>query len=132
MTSTTFSSLTWNSEGLKNNAFLLKSILDNACIDYAFISEPQLYQCDAAALFKYFDGEYCWYLNSHDILDPELPLVQSKPHGGTLVLWRRELDPFIEVVASNTTAFLPVIFDKPGLNISIHITLYMPTHGKDS
>ena len=112
--------------------FLLKSILTSACIDYAFISEPQLYQCDAAAIFQYFEGEYCWYLNSHDTHDPELPLVQSRAHGGTLVLWRRDLDPYIKVVPSYTTAFLPVIFEKPGLNTTIHITLYMPTHGKDS
>ena len=47
-------------------------------------------------------------------------------------MWLRELDPFIEVISTNTTAFLPIIFKKPGLQTSVHISLYMPTQGKDS
>ena len=48
------------------------------------------------------------------------------------MLWLKELDPFIEVITTNTAAFLPIIFKMPGLKTSIHVTLYMPTHGKDS
>ena len=84
------------------------------------------------SIFQYLGGDYCWFLNSQDIQDPELPLVKSRAHGGTLMLWRKEFDPFIEVISTNTTSFLPVIFKKPGLVTTAHITLYMPTHGKES
>ena len=47
-------------------------------------------------------------------------------------MWRKYLDPFIEVVPTNTTAFLPVILKLPGLKPSVHISIYFPTHGKDS
>ena len=127
-----FRALTWNCEGVKNNIFKLNSVLLNNNVSFAFISEPQLYQCDAASIFQYLEGDYCWSLNSHDILDPELPLVKSRAIGGTLMLWQKELDPFIEVLSVNTTAFLPVIFRMPGLMTSIHISLYLPTHSKDS
>ena len=118
--------------GIKNNIFLLKSILCDNKVCFAFISEPQLYQCDANQIFQYLEGEYCWHLNSDDVLDPELPMVRSRAHGGTLTLWLKELDPYIEVIATDTTAFLPIVLKMPGLQTSVHISLYMPTHSKDS
>ena len=130
--SNNYRALTWNCEGLKNNIFKLTSVPLNNNVTFAFLSEPQLYQCDTASIFQYLEGDYCWSLNSHDILDPELPLIKSKAIGGTLMLWQRDLDPFIEVLSVNTTASLPVIFRMPGLMISVHISLYMPTHSKDS
>ena len=81
---------------------------------------------------QYLGEDYCWFLNSHDLQDPELPLVKSRAHGGTLLLWRKELDPYIEVIPTNTSSFLPVIFKKPGLVTTVHVALYLPTHGKDS
>ena len=130
--SKTFKSLTWNCEEIKNSIFFLKDILSGSEISFVCISEPQIYQCHANQVLSYLEGEYCWYLNSEDILDPELPLVRSKAHGGTLLLWLKELDPYIEVVSTNTNAFLPVILKMPGLKISVHIALYMPTHSKDT
>ena len=132
MKTETFTAVTWNCEGIKNNIFLLKSILSDTKTSFVCLSEPQLYQCDANQLFEYLDGEYCWYLNSEDVTDPELPLVKSRAHGGTLMMWLKELDPFIEVINTNTAAFLPIVFKMPGLKTSVHVTLYMPTHGKDS
>ena len=110
----------------------MKSVLSNSRPTFAFLSEPQLFQCDAKQIFKYLDGEYCWHLNSDDLLDPELPLVRSKSHGGTLMLWLRELDPYIEVINTTSTAFLPIVLKMPDLKISIHVSIYMPTHGKDA
>ena len=46
-------------------------------------------------------------------------------------MWQRDLDPFIEVISTATTAFLPIILKIPGLRTSIHISIYFPTHGKD-
>ena len=34
-------------------------------------------------------GEYDFALNSADLLDPELPLVKAKAHGGTMVMWKQ-------------------------------------------
>jgi hypothetical protein len=111
---------------------MLKDILSSTKITFACLSEPQIYQCDVNQLLKYLEGEYCWHLNSQDLLDPELPLVKSKAIGGTLLLWMKELDPYIEVITTNTTAFLPIVLKMPGLQTSVHISLYMPTHGRDS
>jgi hypothetical protein len=44
----------------------------------------------------------------------------------------RELDPYVEVIPTNTTAFLPIVLSMPGLQTTVHITLYMPTHGRDT
>ena len=49
-----------------------------------------------------------------------------------MMLWLKELDPFVEVIKTKSTALLPVLFKMPGLKITLHVTLYMPTHGKDS
>ena len=59
-------------------------------------------------------------------------MVISRAHGGTLTLWLKELDPYIEVIATDTTAFLPIVLKMPGLQTTVHISLYMPTHSKDS
>ena len=76
--------------------------------------------------------EYCYSLNSDDVLDPELPLVMSRATGGTLALWRKWLDPYITVCQVSTSSFLPIILRLPGARTSIHVTLYLPTHGKDT
>ena len=66
------------------------------------------------------------------MLDPDLPLISSRAHGGTLLLWLKELDPYIEIIPTNSTAFLPVVFTMPGLQTSIHLTVYLPTHGREN
>ena len=47
-------------------------------------------------------------------------------------MWLKELDPYIEIIATNTTAFLPIVIKMPGLETSVHIAVYLPTHSKDS
>ena len=111
--------LTWNCEGIKNNIFLLKNILEETKATFVCVSEPQLYQCDANSILKYLQGEYCCHLNSEDVMDQELPFVKSRAFGGTLMLWLKELDPFIEVIPTNTAAFLPVVVKMPGLMTTV-------------
>ena len=106
---------------------MLKDILSSTKISFACLNESQIHQCDANQLIQFLEGEYCWHLNSQDLLDPELPLVMSKASGGTLLLWMKELDPYIKVITTNTTAFLPIVLKMPGLQTSIHISLDMPT-----
>ena len=67
-----------------------------------------------------------------DLYDPELPLVKSKAYGGTMVLWKLCHDPFITVHHLTSSSFLPVIFSPPGSPVSIHVSIYLPTHGQDS
>ena len=48
------------------------------------------------------------------------------------MLWRKELDPYIEVIPTTTSAILVVVMNIPGAQTTIHATLYMPTHSKDN
>ena len=80
---------------------------------------------------KILSNEYLSSLNSADKHDPELPLIKSKAHGGTMVLWKQKFDPFITVFPVSTTAFLPIIFHPPGLTPSIHFAVYLPTLGQE-
>ena len=75
--------------------------------------------------------EYCFHLNSDDLYDPELPQIKSRAVGGTLAMWRKWLDPHITVFPTQSSAFLPLILRLPGVRVSVHIVLYLPTHGKD-
>ena len=111
---------------------MLQKVLSDARPTFAFLSEPQLFQCDADQILQYVKGEYCWQLNSDDLLDPELPLNKSRSNGGTLLLWLKDLDPYIEVVCPTSKAFLPIILKMPDLKVSIHVSIYLPTHGKDT
>ena len=91
-----------------------------------------MFQCDSNQFFQYIEGEYCWHLNSDDLHDPELPLTRSRSHGGTAALWQKNLDPYVEIISTTTTAFLPIVLKMPGLRTAIHIAIYMPTSGKDN
>ena len=101
--------------------------------DLIFLSEPQLFACDAEIVMSHMMGEYCYFLNSHDKLEPDLPLKQSKAHGGTMVIWKRDLDPFITVRSDliHSPSFLPLIIQPPGSTPSIHFCTYLPTCGRD-
>ena len=80
---------------------------------------------------EYLRGEYSYSLNSMDVQDPELPLVKSKAFGGSMILWKHCLDPYITVHPVNTSSILPIIFNPPNNPVSIHISVYFPTHGQD-
>ena len=100
--------------------------------DFIFLSEPQIYKCDVERAMSFLKGEYSYYLNSSDIYDPDLPLIRSKDHGGTMILWKHEYSPNITIKSISSTAFLPIVFQPPGLQPSIHIAVYLPTSGRDS
>ena len=71
-------------------------------------------------------------LNSEDVHFPELSLTRSRGKGGTMVMWRKNLDPYITVHKTSSSAFLPVVLDIPGWTPMIHVTAYLPTAGKDT
>ena len=76
--------------------------------------------------------DYFYELNSADTHDPDIPLIKPKAVGGTLILWKRRLDPYVEVQSLKSTSFLPIIFNPPGYSPSVHICTYLPTAGFDS
>ena len=110
---------------------MLSDILRKSNCSLAFLSEPQAYQCDLHYVTQYLGSDYNHSLNSEDLYDPELPLYKSKAKGGTMVLWQKWLDPYIKVIAVTSTAFLPVVLSLPGSMPSVHVALYLPTHGQD-
>ena len=101
-------------------------------VDLVFIAEPQIFQSDLPSMMTYFKGDYFSSLNSHDLYNHDLPLVRTRAIGGTMVMWKSNLDPFLTVHSVDSTAFLPVILNMPDAVPSVHIAVYLPTAGKDS
>ena len=124
--------MTWNIEGFSRNLFNLKHFITMHSPDIILLSEPQIFNVDIDSQMRYLSGEYSFSLNSADKYDPELPLLKSRAHGGTMVLWKIDLDPFITVHPVTSTSFLPIIFQPPGSPCSIHICVYLPTLGQES
>ena len=96
-----------------------------------FLSEPQIFQCDASLALKPLIPTYCHHLNSEDKYYPELALEKRQAHGGTLALWHSALDPFISILPTTSPAVLPLLLSIPGLSPSVHIGIYLPTSGRD-
>ena len=123
--------MTWNIEGFARNVFNLKELVLFHMPDLVFLSEPQSFQCDIERNTSYFHGLYTCKLNSADQFDLELPLIKSKASGGTMVMWKKEYDPFITLHPPPSPAILPLIFHPPACAPTIHLCVYLPTHGKD-
>ena len=124
--------MTWNLEGFGRNVLNLKHFINIHLPDIIFLTEPMIFACDIDLQMKYLRGEYCFSLNSADKYDPELPLIKSRAHGGTMILWKLHLDSFITVYPVTSSSFLPIIFQPPGSPLSIHICVYLPTLGQES
>ena len=97
-----------------------------------FLSEPQAYQCDLPNIVQYINHDYSYSLNSDDMIDSELPLLCSKAKGGTMILWRKWLDPYVRVISVASSSYLPIVIILPQCRPSVHVALYLPTHGHDT
>ena len=117
---------------MKKNVFNLKFFTDKYKPHFLFLSEHQIFQSDLPAITKYFKGEYSIALNSEDLHDPDLVLTSSKAKGGTAVMWMKSLDPYITVYNADCSSFLPIIVDIPGWKPMVHVSVYLPTAGKDT
>jgi exonuclease III len=124
--------LTWNIEGWKRNYLNLKHFTDEIKPDLILLSEPQSFQCDIPTYFECFQGKYSYSLNSNDLFSPDLPLDTRKGTGGTMILWRTKLGPYIKVLPSTSPSVLPILLSIPGVAVSAHIALYLPTSGKEA
>ena len=91
-----------------------------------------LFQCDKEEALELIKGEYLATLHSEDSIDPALPLLKSNTHGGTMVLWKKHLDPFVSIWTEDVSpAFLPLVLSPLDSITSIHISIYLPTSGKN-
>ena len=124
--------LTWNIEGVRRHIFYLAEVLQSERCSLVFLSEPQAYQCDLPSIIQYIEHDYCYALNSDDLYDPDLPLDNSRAKGGTMLLWRKSLDPYVKLIKVSSSAFLPLLLTIPGYYPSVHVALYLPTHGQDT
>ena len=93
---------------------------------------PQIYLNDVDVPMAYLQGSYSYSLNSQDKYDPELPLMKPKAFGGTMILWKLSLDPYVTIHPVSSPAILPIIFTPPNSPASIHVAVYLPTHGHES
>ena len=123
--------LSWNIEGFRRNYLNLKHFCDDYQPQMVFLSEPQIFHCDIDLLASSFRGQYSFLLNSEETSNPELALDCAKAHGGTMILWRSELDPYVVPLPTTSPSFLPILLKIPGFTPSIHVALYLPTSGKD-
>ena len=128
----TIKNLTWNVEGFLRNSFNLLKILQDEDPSLIFLSEPWLHLADAPLALKLFLQQYSYFLNSEDRHDILLSLAKSRAHGGTLAIWKKDLDPYITVLEPSSSRVLALVLDKPGYQVSIHISLYLSTYGKDA
>ena len=126
-----FCCLTWNIEGFRRNVHSLKHFTVIHKPSLIFLSEPQLLQCDAAALFQTFNGCYSYHLNSEDLHCPEIALDCSKTKGGTMVMWETSLDSFITVIPTTSSSLTALLLKITGQTLSLHIGIYLPTAGKE-
>ena len=124
--------LTWNIEGFSRNLFNLLQILQDDDPSLMFIAEPWLHLPDAPLTLKEYSHQYSYFLNSEDRHDCLLSLTKSRAHGGTLAIWKRDLDAYITVLEPSSSRILALVLEKPGFQTNIHITVYLPTAGKDA
>ena len=122
--------ISWNIEGAKKGSPNLADFVKSSKPGMIFLSEPQIYQCDANLALSSLKPTYCHHLNSEDTFYPELALEQRHAHGGTLALWHSLLDPFITLLPTTSPAVLPLLLSIPGLKPSAHIEIYLPTSGQ--
>ena len=111
--------------------YSLAKFTDLTSADLVFLSEPQMFTSDLPICMAPFRGEYSWELNSEEKLDENLAMLKTKAKGGTLVLWKKNLDKYISVYHVNSPSFLPIIYSPPGSPVSVHISLYLPTSGRE-
>ena len=90
-----------------------------------------MFQADIASNFSAFQGEFTFHLNSEDSYCPDLALINSKAAGGTMAMWRKDLDPYVKILPSTSPAVLPLLLTIPGTAPTAHIGVYLPTWGQD-
>ena len=121
----------WNIEGFARSKFALKHFLSTFSPDFVFLSEPMLFQCDLLAEVSLFRGEYCYALSSDDLFDSDLPYTSKKAKGGTMMMWKKDLDVFMTPISTTSSSLLAFLFCPPNIRPSLQVSIYLPTSGRD-
>ena len=122
--------ISWNIEGARRGAQALSHLSSLQPTALVFLSEPQLFLCDASLALSSMSN-FSFHLNSEDSFLPSMAMDHRRAWGGTLALWHSSLDPFVTVLPTTSSAVLPIFLSIPGLSPSIHIGIYLPTSGRD-
>ena len=48
-----------------------------------------------------------------------------------MLMWRDELTPYIKILQTTSSSFIPAILSIPGIPTSAQICMYLPTSGKE-
>ena len=133
-TSLSLISLTWNCEGFSRNRYNLQKIIDEVSLSpsFIFLSEPWLHLADSPLATDQLCSRYNFFLNSEDRHDDLLSLRTSRAHGGTMTMWKKELNPFVTILEPTSSRILTIVLDKPGYPITIHKNIYLSTAGKET
>ena len=97
-----------------------------------FHSEPWLHLPDAQISTDQISNLFNFFLYSEDRHDELLSLHKARAHGGTMTLWRKELDPYVSIHEPTSSRILALVLDKPGYQVSIHFNIYLSTAGNDA
>ena len=107
-------------------------LVDSVLPDLIFLTETQTFQFETKIATSPFEGEYFCSLNSDDLYDRELPFIKNRSNGGTMILWKKTLDKFVSILPTVSSSFLPLLFQPPSSPPSLHLSLYLPTSGKET
>ena len=90
-----------------------------------------MFQPDIDSILNHLKGQYFLFLNSDDLFDPELPMIQTRIVGGTMVLWAAWLDPYVTVIPPTTSSHTIIVLRIPDQQVTVHVGIYLPTSGKE-
>ena len=76
-------------------------------------------------------NNYSAYLSSDDLFDPEIIFRKQRATGGSMVMVNKSIDPFVTLIPPPSSAITPILMQIPGLQTSVHISLYLPTSGQE-
>jgi hypothetical protein len=83
---------TINIEGVYGNSVCLQSILSKC--DIVFIQEHWLWQFESKFL-ETFDNQFDSHVKANDCYDPIVPIDRRHARGGTAIMWKSDLTPYI-------------------------------------
>ena len=99
--------------------------------DLIFLNEVQTFKFEMDRVMEVLGKDYCCEYNTEDKYDAEICLTKNKAKGGTMIIWKQSWQQYITILESETPSFLPILFHPPDSPESIHVSLYLPTSGKE-
>lgn len=76
-------------------------------------------------------NNYTPYLSSDDLFDPEIIFRKQRAKGGSMVMVNKSIDSFVTLLPPPSSAITPILLQIPGLQTSVHISLYLPTSSQE-